>query len=114
MAPVGGLGSPQERDQTPLGHTEDPPNLSLAPQSMLPSQYWYYMFELSFYWSLLFSMASDVKRKVGALGGGWEALGRLGRVFFTLVVGGREQLGGSGDVEGLWDGGLVWVGSRLL
>lgn len=38
------------------------------PQSMLPSQYWYYMIELSFYWSLLFSIASDVKRKVGALG----------------------------------------------
>lgn len=36
---------------------------------MLPSQYWYYMIELSFYWSLLFSIASDVKRKVGALGG---------------------------------------------
>ncbi|KAK4807644.1 hypothetical protein QYF61_015990 [Mycteria americana] len=32
-------------------------------QSMLPSQYWYYMIELSFYWSLLFSIASDVKRK---------------------------------------------------
>ncbi|XP_067328451.1 ceramide synthase 2 [Anolis sagrei] len=32
-------------------------------QTMLPSQYWYYMIELSFYWSLLFSIASDVKRK---------------------------------------------------
>ncbi|KAF1442262.1 Ceramide synthase 2, partial [Spheniscus mendiculus] len=32
-------------------------------QSMLPSQYWYYTIELSFYWSLLFSIASDVKRK---------------------------------------------------
>ncbi|NWU06308.1 CERS2 synthase, partial [Cephalopterus ornatus] len=41
-------------------------------QSMLPSQYWYYMIELSFYWSLLFSIASDVKRKVGW---GWEGLG---------------------------------------
>ncbi|NXA67779.1 CERS2 synthase, partial [Mohoua ochrocephala] len=51
-------------------------------QSMLPSQYWYYMIELSFYWSLLFSIASDVKRKVGALGGGWEALGHPGRRFF--------------------------------
>lgn len=35
------------------------------PQSTIPSQYWYYMIELSFYWSLLFSIASDVKRKVG-------------------------------------------------
>lgn len=34
-------------------------------KSIIPSQYWYYMIELSFYWSLLFSIASDVKRKVG-------------------------------------------------
>lgn len=32
-------------------------------QSMLPSQYWYYMIELGFYWSLLFRVAVDVKRK---------------------------------------------------
>ncbi|KAL7977968.1 hypothetical protein Chor_004955 [Crotalus horridus] len=32
-------------------------------QALLPSQYWYYMTELSFYLSLLFSVASDVKRK---------------------------------------------------
>ncbi|XP_015677522.1 ceramide synthase 2 [Protobothrops mucrosquamatus] len=32
-------------------------------QALLPSQYWYYMTELSFYLSLLFSIASDVKRK---------------------------------------------------
>ncbi|XP_072561851.1 ceramide synthase 2-like isoform X2 [Paramormyrops kingsleyae] len=31
--------------------------------TLLPSQYWYYMIELSFYISLLFSVASDVKRK---------------------------------------------------
>uniref|UniRef100_A0A3B1KDL8 Ceramide synthase 2 n=1 Tax=Astyanax mexicanus TaxID=7994 RepID=A0A3B1KDL8_ASTMX len=31
--------------------------------TLLPSQYWYYMFELSFYTSLLFSVATDVKRK---------------------------------------------------
>uniref|UniRef100_A0A3B4V6W1 Ceramide synthase 2a n=1 Tax=Seriola dumerili TaxID=41447 RepID=A0A3B4V6W1_SERDU len=30
---------------------------------LLPSQYWYYMIELGFYLSLLFSVASDVKRK---------------------------------------------------
>ncbi|XP_074469961.1 ceramide synthase 2a [Sebastes fasciatus] len=30
---------------------------------LLPSQYWYYMIELGFYVSLLFSIASDVKRK---------------------------------------------------
>lgn len=33
-------------------------------QTLLPSQYWYYMIELGFYGSLLFSVASDVKRKV--------------------------------------------------
>lgn len=31
--------------------------------TLLPSQYWYYVIELGFYLSLLFSVASDVKRK---------------------------------------------------
>ncbi|XP_029808146.1 ceramide synthase 3 [Suricata suricatta] len=32
-------------------------------QPLLPSQYWYYILEMSFYWSLLFSIGSDAKRK---------------------------------------------------
>uniref|UniRef100_A0A4W5K2G7 Ceramide synthase 2 n=1 Tax=Hucho hucho TaxID=62062 RepID=A0A4W5K2G7_9TELE len=38
-------------------------HLSSLPQTLLPSQYWYYMIELGFYVSLIFSVASDVKRK---------------------------------------------------
>lgn len=41
--------------------------LSVPPQSMLDSQYWYYTLEMSFYGSLLFSVAFDVKRKVSCL-----------------------------------------------
>ncbi|NWX17489.1 CERS2 synthase, partial [Aegotheles bennettii] len=50
-------------DVTPGARGGPPPSVSLGLQSTLPSQYWYYMIELSFYWSLLFSIASDVKRK---------------------------------------------------
>lgn len=32
-------------------------------QTLLPSQYWYYMAEISFYWSLLFTLGIDTKRK---------------------------------------------------
>ncbi|KAM9853896.1 ceramide synthase 2 [Aulostomus maculatus] len=32
-------------------------------QSMLPSQYWYYLLEMGFYFSLLLSLTFDVKRK---------------------------------------------------
>lgn len=37
---------------------------SFSPQPLVPSQYWYYVIELGFYISLVFSVASDVKRKV--------------------------------------------------
>lgn len=38
--------------------------LILSLQAMLPSQYWYYMLQMSFYWSLLFTLGTDTKRKV--------------------------------------------------
>uniref|UniRef100_A0A3P9M0T7 Ceramide synthase 2b n=1 Tax=Oryzias latipes TaxID=8090 RepID=A0A3P9M0T7_ORYLA len=37
--------------------------IDVSTSTLLPSQYWYYMIELGFYGSLLFSVASDVKRK---------------------------------------------------
>uniref|UniRef100_A0A669QHY4 Uncharacterized protein n=1 Tax=Phasianus colchicus TaxID=9054 RepID=A0A669QHY4_PHACC len=56
----------EDRDGRGVDGIPEPPlQLILGFQSILPSQYWYYMIELSFYWSLLFSIASDVKRKVG-------------------------------------------------
>lgn len=62
-------GTPMGSPRKGIDPQRIPPSPSLGLQSMLPSQYWYYMIELSFYWSLLFSIASDVKRKVGCGGG---------------------------------------------
>lgn len=71
------------------GGTMEPlsPQHVLGLQSILPSQYWYYMIELSFYWSLLFSIASDVKRKVGPPDPPHPSLG------FRVTFGAQEGLG---------------------
>ncbi|XP_060550778.1 ceramide synthase 3 isoform X1 [Pantherophis guttatus] len=37
--------------------------LNYPNHAMLPSQYWYYMLQMSFYWSLLFTLGTDTKRK---------------------------------------------------
>lgn len=39
-------------------------SICVCVQTLLDSQYWYYIIEMSFYGSLLFSVAADVKRKV--------------------------------------------------
>lgn len=36
----------------------------VSTQSMLPSQYWYYILEMGFYLSLVLRLTFDVKRKV--------------------------------------------------
>lgn len=51
-------------------------DLSPLLQTLLPSQYWYYMIELGFYGSLLFSVASDVKRKVSELSWDGKVIGK--------------------------------------
>ncbi|XP_044045529.1 ceramide synthase 2 isoform X2 [Siniperca chuatsi] len=56
-------------------------------QSMLESQYWYYIFEMSFYGSLLFSVAFDVKRKSAKLFNyaKWEKTCKTLFVLFAIV-----------------------------
>lgn len=41
-----------------------PPSLSLCLQLLTPGIYYYYVTELAFYWSLMFSQFTDIKRKV--------------------------------------------------
>lgn len=40
------------------------PRLSLCFQVLTPGIYYYYVTELAFYWSLMFSQFTDIKRKV--------------------------------------------------
>lgn len=51
--------------------------MSLSPlslQVMTPGLYYYYVTELAFYWSLVFSQFTDIKRKVSAAGVAWCSL----------------------------------------
>lgn len=58
--------------------------MAVCVQSMLPSQYWYYIVELGFYVSLLFSLSFDVKRKV-SVPPTWEQCCKEGCVSLTLI-----------------------------
>lgn len=46
----------------------------LSPQVMTPGLYYYYVTELAFYWSLVFSQFTDIKRKVSGTAVAWCSL----------------------------------------
>uniref|UniRef100_A0A663EKI8 Ceramide synthase 3 n=1 Tax=Aquila chrysaetos chrysaetos TaxID=223781 RepID=A0A663EKI8_AQUCH len=64
-------------------------------QTLLPSQYWYYMAEISFYWSLLFTLGIDNKRKD----------------FLAHVV---HHLAAIGLMSGSWCGNYVRLGTLVM
>ncbi|XP_009955894.1 PREDICTED: ceramide synthase 3 [Leptosomus discolor] len=64
-------------------------------QTLLPSQYWYYMAEISFYWSLLFTLGVDTKRKD----------------FLAHVV---HHLAAIGLMSGSWCGNYVRLGTLVM
>uniref|UniRef100_A0A8B9VW44 Ceramide synthase 3 n=1 Tax=Anas zonorhyncha TaxID=75864 RepID=A0A8B9VW44_9AVES len=64
-------------------------------QTLLPSQYWYYMAEISFYWSLLFTLGIDNKRKD----------------FMAHVV---HHLAAIGLMSGSWCGNYVRLGTLVI
>lgn len=51
-------------DDADRGHV----TVSPSPQVMTPGLYYYYSTELAFYWSLVFSQFTDIKRKVRGTG----------------------------------------------
>ncbi|NXC13305.1 CERS3 synthase, partial [Corythaeola cristata] len=68
-------------------------------QTLLPSQYWYYMAEISFYWSLLFTLGIDNRRKAS------------GHDFLAHVV---HHLAAIGLMSGSWCGNYVRLGTLVM
>ncbi|NWH82368.1 CERS3 synthase, partial [Piaya cayana] len=68
-------------------------------QTLLPSQYWYYMMEISFYWSLLFTLGIDVKRKAS------------GHDFMAHVV---HHFAAIGLMSFSWCGNYVRLGTLVI
>ncbi|KAM4893073.1 ceramide synthase 3 [Sylvia borin] len=64
-------------------------------QTLLPSQYWYYMAEIGFYWSLIFTLGIDIKRKD----------------FMAHVV---HHLAAIGLMSGSWCGNYVRLGTLVI
>ncbi|XP_029466661.1 ceramide synthase 4 isoform X2 [Rhinatrema bivittatum] len=56
-------------------------------QPLLPVVYWYYVLELGFYWSLLLTMAFDVKRKLAKMFNytKWKRVCDVLFIFFALI-----------------------------
>uniref|UniRef100_A0A8C3K9S0 Ceramide synthase 3 n=1 Tax=Calidris pygmaea TaxID=425635 RepID=A0A8C3K9S0_9CHAR len=74
---------------------EIPTVLRKFQETLLPSQYWYYMAEISFYWSLLFTLGIDNKRKD----------------FLAHVV---HHLAAIGLMSGSWCGNYVRLGTLVM
>uniref|UniRef100_A0A8C3QI21 Ceramide synthase 3 n=1 Tax=Cyanoderma ruficeps TaxID=181631 RepID=A0A8C3QI21_9PASS len=64
-------------------------------QTLLPSQYWYYMAEIGFYWSLIFTLGIDIKRKD----------------FMAHVI---HHLAAIGLMSGSWCGNYVRLGTLVM
>lgn len=72
--------------------------MSSSPQVMTPGLYYYYVTELAFYWSLVFSQFTDIKRKVR--GGGGKLPGTSAATVVIILDGHMPAVPRSGGERG--------------